>query len=85
MPELRTVRAVYVAILHDLAIGRRTNARVRLAAIGLLLDRGYGKPAQTIDLQANVAPITAEAAATLSDEELDWALRIGRKLTGGET
>ena len=73
--------AVYVAILHELAVGRRTNSRTRLTAIGLLLDRGYGKPAQTIDLQAST-PISAEAVATLSDEELEWAHRISAKLNG---
>jgi hypothetical protein len=41
-------------------------------------------PSQTIDLQTDVTRITPEAAATLSDEELDWALRIARKLTGSE-
>jgi hypothetical protein len=73
---------VYVAILHRLATGARTNTRAQLAAIALLLDRGYGKAPQTIDFHASVTPVSEEAVAQLSDEELNWALRIARKLTG---
>jgi hypothetical protein len=69
---------VYVAILHRLATDRRTNIRARLTAIGLLLDRWYGKALQTIDLQANVR-VTPEAVARLTDEELEWAARITQK------
>ena len=54
--------------------------RARLTAIGLLLDRGYGKAVQAIDLHANVGAITREAIAQLTDEELDWVDRISRKL-----
>ena len=46
----------------------------------MLLERGFGKPPQTVDLHASVKTFTPEAIAQLSDEELDWALRISRKL-----
>ena len=42
------------AIERLVALMRGEDARVAQAAAGALLDRGFGKPAQTIDLDASV-------------------------------
>lgn len=41
---------LYVGTLHKLAIGRHRDTRARLTAIGLLLDRGYGKVVERHEL-----------------------------------
>lgn len=35
-----------------------------------------------VDMHASVTMVRPEAVAQLTDEELEWALRISRKLTG---
>jgi hypothetical protein len=42
-------------VLHRLAVGQHKDTRHRLTSIGLLLDRGYGKPPQAVELQANLS------------------------------
>lgn len=76
--------AKYVAVLHRLAIGRHRDTRSRLTSIGLLLERGYGKPAQSVELQAKVeGAMTVRAVPTeqitkyLTNEELSRASVIG--------
>lgn len=41
---------VYADKLHELATGQHDNVTARLTAISVLLDRGYGKPPQDINL-----------------------------------
>ena len=73
---------VYIDKLHALATGEDTDTRAVLAAIGLLLERGFGKPPQTVEMHASVTTVSPEAIAQLTDEELEWALRISRRLIG---
>jgi hypothetical protein len=40
---------LYVNKLHHFAIGKHTDSRALLTAIGILLERGFGKPPQTIE------------------------------------
>jgi hypothetical protein len=72
---------LYIDRLHALAT-EHSNPRAMLAAIGVLLERGFGRPPQTVDIHASVTTVRPEAIAQLTDEELEWARRISRKLTG---
>jgi hypothetical protein len=73
---------LYIDRLHALATGEHSNPRAMLAAIAVLLERGFGKPPQTVDMHASVTAVSPEAVAQLTDEELEWALRVSQKLIG---
>lgn len=49
---------LYVDKLHALAVEPHDNINARLTAIGLLLDRGFGKPPQDLNLQGKVDTVT---------------------------
>jgi hypothetical protein len=49
----------------------------RVAAANALLDRGWGKPAQTIDATVTDNRMVIEAPATAADGE-DWERQYGR-------
>jgi len=53
----------YVDILHDIAINEDEPTRFRIDAVKILLDRGFGKPPQEINITSGVA--------SMSDDELD--------------
>jgi hypothetical protein len=72
---------LYVDKLHDFAIGKHTDSRALLTAIGILLERGFGKPPQTIEHSGRIDSRKFDPAL-LSDDELAIALAISRKLTG---
>jgi hypothetical protein len=76
--------AQYVERLHALATEPHKDTRARIAAIQILLERGYGKPPQDLNITAAIAAVSQEAIARLSDEELAQAISIGRKLKGGD-
>src|SRR3954468_17665511 len=46
----------YVDALHDIATKPHKDRKARLAAINMLLDRGYGKPPQAIEVAQSAGP-----------------------------
>jgi hypothetical protein len=64
-----------------LATEEHTDTRTLLAAIGVLLERGFGKPPQAIEHSGRIDNRKLDPAL-LSDDELAIALAISRKLTG---
>ena len=51
---------VYVEALHQIATHEFTDDRTRIAAIGVLLDRGFGKPPQAVNLEGSGEPTVIE-------------------------
>lgn len=45
---------IYVDKLHELAAGNHNNVTARLAAIDALLNRGFGKPPQDVNVKGQV-------------------------------
>ena len=45
---------IYVDKLHALAVGEHKDSRSRLAAIDILLERGFGKPPQPIEHSGSI-------------------------------
>jgi hypothetical protein len=72
---------LYVDKLHHLAIGKHTDPRALLTAIGILLERGFGKPPQVIEHSGRIGKSKFDAAL-LTDDELAIALAISRKAMG---
>src|SRR5437867_13269722 len=60
----------YVEQLHRLAVGPHNDTRARLTAIGLLLDRGYGRPPQDMEPPCGVAAGPLQNLLLLSHDEL---------------
>jgi hypothetical protein len=59
----------YVDQLHRLATGEHRDTRARLTAIGILLERGYGRAPQIID--TTDTPKLVLPTSQLTDNELD--------------
>lgn len=66
----------YLDLLHEIATNKR-NPRLQLEAIRMLLERGYGKPADM------TIQVDAAALRELSDADLEAALRVAERLAGG--
>jgi hypothetical protein len=47
----------YVDTLHEIAVGKHKDARSRLTALSLLLERGFGKPPQAIEHSGRIASV----------------------------
>jgi hypothetical protein len=62
----------YLDKLHDFATGAHNDAQARLKAIGMLLERGWGKPKEEIELTGiNGEPIAYRFVVTkASDREV---------------
>src|SRR5262245_55465161 len=77
---------IYVDRLHRPATGKKQkDLRIVLAAIGLLLERGFGKPAQAIEHNGRIdSEISATSVAALNDEELYVLELLMRKASGRE-
>jgi len=56
--------------------------RDRITALGMVLDRGWGRPKETIDLRAEgtALALTPEAVSKLSDAELAQAVAVVTRL-----
>jgi hypothetical protein len=72
---------IYVDRLHALAVGDVANTRAMLGAIGILLERGFGKAPQAIEHSGSVGAGIADPSR-LEDQELAVACLIARKLKG---
>lgn len=77
----------YVQVLHRLATGLHRDTRARLTAIGLLLERGFGRPPQTVDIQGVMASLRLDESALrgLDDDQLAALARareVLRAVTG---
>jgi hypothetical protein len=62
---------IYIDQLHVIATSPRENARTRLVALALLLDRGYGKAPQMLEVPT---VFDLSQLASLTDEELGRAI-----------
>lgn len=86
---LKTVKgkeALAEAILA-IALDRGTNPAARLRAFDMLLDRAYGQPVQTVDLDASVSgqavlESVKDGLDRLSPEERDRYLELCGKISG---
>jgi hypothetical protein len=67
----------YVEALHRIATRPQESARNRIAAITILLDRGFGKAVQPV-----VGPPAEFDVSVFSDEELELAIARARKAAG---
>jgi hypothetical protein len=56
----------YVDKLHALATGPHKDTKARLQAIGILLERGWGRPPQELDIQSTTADFTGLTNAELA-------------------
>jgi hypothetical protein len=74
--------SVYVEQLHRLAVADDTDPRTRVAVIGVLLDRGYGRAPQELDASGSGGAIPQENLERLSDEELTLLKALVKKTTG---
>ena len=64
--------SVYVDELHKLALNRRVAPRVRAEIMKILLERGYGKCPDTINLHTgNSVDLTGIDLDRLTDEQLE--------------
>ena len=73
--------APYLEPLHAIALG--DNRRDAIAAITVLLDRGYGKVRQ--ELEVDVRPdVRALSDQELEDRLLEFAAKVGRKRLDGD-
>ena len=61
---------VYVNALHEIATSRTKDLKSRLAAIVILLDRGFGRAAQMLEISAADDPKAVIPIEQLSDAEL---------------
>jgi len=73
---------VYLDILHDIAAKPHKDVKTRITALGMLLDRGWGKPKEHIQLEGSLSSLTLtpEAVAKLSDAELAQAVSVVLRL-----
>ena len=67
---------VYVERLHAMAMDKR-QPRLALEAIRILLERGFGRPPDM------TVTFDVSALRDLSDADLEAALRVAERLTGG--
>jgi len=67
----------YIEVLHRIATRPQESARNRIAAITILLDRGFGKAVQPV-----VGPPKEFDLSVFSDEELELAIALARKAAG---
>ena len=68
----------YVDKLHAIATGEHKDTKAQLQAIGILLERGWGRPPQELDIHSTAADFTG-----LTDAELAArATVILKKLQG---
>jgi hypothetical protein len=70
--------------LHDLAVGEHRDAKVRLRPREVLLDRGWGKPIEHLNLSGSLATLDPSRLLRPSDEELATASAIAAKLMAYE-
>lgn len=64
-----------IRTLADIAQNTKANASARVAAASAILDRGWGKPQQTVDVTQHKSPLDDLDASTLA--ALAEALRDG--------
>lgn len=73
-----------VAILYETALDDLQPTPVRLAAIQMLLDRGFGRPAQLVTVEQSIADGDAGAGdrelERLSDRQLAELMALGEKV-----
>lgn len=66
-----------ITALVEIAISSDAPAAARVSAANALLDRGYGKPAQSVELTGkDGGPISTKTERDLTDEEL--AAELGK-------
>lgn len=74
-----------IEMLWDIAQDKKVNASTRKDALVAILDRGLGRPRQTVHLDAAGLTRTEEALEELSDEELRAIIQAPRAaLTTGD-
>ena len=84
-PQVKRKAQERLAILVDPAIGRMAellnadSEAVRLATVNSILDRNGLKPVKQIE-QTTYDVNEVESLECLTDEELDWLIRIQRKI-----
>lgn len=74
----------YVDELHALATRPHNNVKARLAAIGLLLERGYGKPPQELELTGAITQLSESDVSRLSNEDIAALLSILARMSGAD-
>jgi hypothetical protein len=75
--SVQTGRKTYVEALHRIATRPQDSTRNRIAAITILLDRGFGKAVQPV-----VGPPQELDVSVFSDEELEIAIALACKAAG---
>ena len=72
----------YVDKLHQIAVDPHRDTRSRINALEILLDRGYGRAPQEIQLSGSVAALDPARLVRLTDAELEQAADLVSKLVG---
>ena len=73
---------VYLEKLHEIALAPHRDTRSRLAALAMLLERGWGKPRELVEMTATAdsLALSPEAVSRLSDADLEMAVTVVHKL-----
>lgn len=73
-PQIEALARSYapdaIETLAEVALNPRTAAVARVTASNSLLDRGYGKPRETVDLNTKIETLSADEARTALAAEL---------------
>jgi hypothetical protein len=70
---------LYVDKLHALAVGEHRDTKVRLQTIEVLLDRGWGRAVERLNVSGSVAALDRAKIARLTDAELALAAQLVEK------
>ena len=67
---------VYVDTLHAIAVGQHKDARSRLTALSLLLERGFGRPPHAIEHSGSIASVAQLPTDDLKTELEDLLRKL---------
>lgn len=74
----------YIDQLVYVATQPHRDTKARIQALTILIERGWGKAPQDLNINAQVATLDAASLARLSDAELQLAAALARKMAGLE-
>jgi len=75
---------LYVDKLHEIATGAHRDTKARLRALEVLLDRGWGKALESLNISGSLTTLDPAKLARLSDAELEQAAALVAKLAAEE-